>query len=197
MVAYFYNGNSSIFVLVTSIFIELLLLFLGALILKNKTKNTEESLGVSGAFYALTACIVFIYPIIYIIGDAFHEFDVSGDYGYMQPFVDYKWQLLVIAISLGFGYLVDFRTLQAKSIGPFISSEVIRVSILIFAIGIIGIACVEWIEDMNDFYPSENSRTTNRTPFTFENKLFPIITIIIVRMALEIWYMKRVKIYVP
>lgn len=174
---------------------ELTLLFLGALIFRKKARYRHENIGVSGAFYALFACTVFIYPLAYMIGSAFQEFTNPATYGYFQPFVDYKWQLLIMGASLGIGYLIDFKSLKNNSIGQFISSEVIRVSILLFAIGIVGIASVEWIEDMNDFYPSQNGISGNRTLFTYENKLFPIITIILVRMGLEIWYLKRVKIY--
>jgi hypothetical protein len=175
---------------------ELILLFIGALILKKRAILNDDDVGVSGAFYALLACGFFIYPLTYMIGIAFREFTFPATYGYLQPFVDYKWQLLVMGVSLSIGYLIDFKTLRNNSIGQFISKEVIRVSMLLFAVGIVGIACVELIEDMNDFYPSEQIGT-NTTLFTFENKMFPIVTIILVRMAIEVLYIKRIKVHSP
>lgn len=188
MAAIYFKGASSLFVLMASIFIELILLFIGAFMLRNKTAAKEDDIGLSGAFYALLACTFFIYPMTYILANSYNEFSKPEVYGYLQPFVDYKWELIVMTISLGIGYLVDFKTLRANSIGQFISSEVIRVSFLLFGVGILGMMWLEWLDDMSIISSPNN-------PFTHENKMIPILTIISARMLFEIWYLKRVKIY--
>ncbi len=192
MAAIYYNGESSLFVLMASIFMELVLLFIGALIMKNKIRAKEGDLGLSGASYALFACIFFIYPMAYMVGLSYNEFSTPAVHGYLQPIVDYKWQLLVMAISLGAGYLVDFKTLKNNLIGSFISSEVIRLSILLFAVGFLGMMWLEWVEEWTDF--STNYRDIN--PFTKDSKITLILIIISARMLIEIWYMKRVKVFV-
>jgi len=196
MAAIYYNGESSLFVLMASIFMELILLFLGALILKSKIPANESDLGLSGAFYALLACVFFIYPMVYMVGVSYNEFTTPANYSYMQPIVDYKWQLLLMAITLGVGYLVDFKTLNNNSIGPFISSEVIRISFLLFAVGLLGMMWLEWVEDWADFTKYNKSHIKDITSFTKDSKITLILIIISARMLIEIWYMKRVKIYI-
>jgi len=196
MAAIYYNGESSLFVLMASIFMELILLFLGALILKNKAPQKEGDLGISGASYALFACIFFIYPMAYMVGLSYNEFSTPVVHGYLQPIVDYKWQLLVMAISLVAGYLVDFKTLKNNLIGSFISSEVIRLSILLFAVGILVMMWLEWVQEWTRYITTNKAHLKDLNPFTKDSKITLILIIISARMLIEIWYMKRVKVFV-
>lgn len=195
MAVIYYNGESSLFVLMSSIFMELILLFLGAIILKNKVQEKESDLGLSGAFYAFLACTVFIYPLVYMVGDTYNEFSKPSIYGYLQPIVDYKLELFLMAISLGVGYLVDFKTLKSNSIGSFISSEVIRISMLLFAVGLLGMMWIEWLEETAEMSAYSKSDLEDANIFTNDSKITLLLLIISARMLIEIWYMKRVKIF--
>lgn len=193
MVTYYFKGDSSLFVLITSLFIELILLFIGAVLVRKSFHNEDEDIGISGVFYALFACTVFIYPMAYMLGNAYSEFTEPAAHGYFQPFIDYKWQIITMAFSLGIGYLVDFNALKNNNTGKYISSEVFRICILLFSVGLVGMICIAWIKEVTQFNSEGNQLTLSVTPYTKDTKMFPIITIIAVRMVIEILYLRRVN----
>ena len=191
MAAIFYKWEASLFVFMASIFIELILLFVGAIIVKKNTPYELSEVNVSGAAYALISCLVFIYPMAYMMGNSYGEFSSPNKLGFLQPIVDYKWEILLMAISLGVGYLSDFNSLKKKKLSEYISTEVYRVSFLLLAIGLIGMASLEGIKEMTE---ANNPGWVNGqpfNPFTKENKMIPILIMISARILIEIWYIRR------
>ena len=189
MVAFFYKWEASLFVLMASFFVEMILLFIGSFFIEKKQPFRYEDVGRSGAAYALFACTAFIYPMAYMMGDNYGEFSKPAIYGSLQPIVDYKWQILLMTLSLGVGYLADFKSLKKRDLGEYISTEVYRVCFLLFGIGLLGMMCLEGIKEIAQ--PIYSKDGIPISPFTTESKMIPIIVMISARMAIEVWYLLK------
>ena len=193
MAAFFYKWEASLFVLMASIFMEMILLFIGSIIIGNKITYKHDDIGKAGAAYALLASSALVYPMAFVMADLYGEFSKPNLYGYFQPIVDYKWQILVMAFSLGIGYLVDFKSLKGSDLGKFISEEVYRVCFLLFGIGILGMMCIVGIKEMANYYGTFLSEIEPDNPYNPSSKMIPIMLMIAARMGIEIWYLKRMK----
>ena len=168
----FFKWEASIFLLMMSLLVEMLILTLGLLMTNHLRKNKGNRNDVTGFKMAGGALpmIGLYYFITRLLASHYGEFS-DGPHGWIQPFYDYPWAILIIAVSLGGSYFVDIRSLKSESRFEKITIELVRTMIIIYGISLIGSIVV-----MVD--PSIS-------------KWIPISIMIVSRMLIEIWYLKQ------
>lgn len=188
LVAAYYKWEASVFVIMASIFLEMILLFIGAIIIGRYSRQKFSDVGRSGAFFALFACMAMLYPLAYMMGDAYGEYSDPIEYSFLQPVVDYKYEIIIMFFSLGVGYLLDFNSLKKKDLAAYLSKEVFRVSFLLFGIGLLGMMCIEFTKELSDHYGPGLINGTVKTPYSNGSKMFTILVLVSARIAIEIWF---------
>lgn len=189
LTAFFWAWDASLFVLMASLFVEMILIFIGTVLVGRNARQKTTDVGKSGAFYALFVCMFFIYPMAYMMGDTYDEFSKPNIHGLIQPVYDYKWEILVMAVLLGLGYLSDFKSLKKTNLADFISNEVYRVTFVIFGLGLLGMMCIEGIDEMTEIPPTFLENGKQIFPFPKDTKWIPITVMISGRVGIEIWYL--------
>ena len=179
--AAFYKWEASLFLMIVSMSMELFILSLGILILRIRNKLpekkgwNEKSINLS----FIVGLAAFTYIFARELGDYYGEFsNFDQELKLFQPIIEFKWSLIVIIISLGLSYYIDIKQLKLPERKNAILSEVFRLAILVFTIITV---CITLPLFYREFSQSDEGL----------NKWVLVITCILLRMSIEIWYLKE------
>lgn len=177
----FFNWNSSLFVILGALMIEMIILMIGAIILRNELGQNALDLNLKGIIYGTLAGLTASYPLAHFLGSHYGEFGMMDtEENSLLAIFYYKYEFLLIALSLGLGYLISFKDLVTKERSERFTTEFFRILIILLLLSFLGII---FPAASKEFY--DNKRTVD--------KWIPITIFIGVRVLLEIWYLFEKK----
>lgn len=181
LVAAFFNWDASIFLVITAMIVELIILSLGMFLLRKTLIRKKNDVTPMGFLFAVAFMLAICLPIGYNLGLYYNEFPNDPSLMWWEKVFTYKWSLLVIAISFAVGYLTDLKQITHENRGERLTTELFRLSIQIFFISWAGMLCILFGTSMM----TVESETLS--------KWIPIALMIVLRMGIEIWYMDQKK----
>ncbi len=148
--AAFYKWEASLFLVLISMIIEMLVLATGILIVGEKLQLKKNDISASALVSSVIFMIIINYPIAINLGLYYNEFgDYSGKLNWIKPIWDNKGSILLIAVSIGTCYLSDFAQLKSSQRGERFTTELFRLSMQLFFLGISGIMCILYNKELN------------------------------------------------
>ena len=161
--------------------IELFILGLGILILRirNKLPEKKDWYEKDINLPAIIGLALLAYLFARELGNYYGEFsNYNNKLNLLQPIMEFKGSLFVIVISLSISYYIDIKQLKLPERKNAILSEVFRLAILVFTIIIV---CITLPLFYHEFSHNEGEL----------NKWILIFLSILLRMVIEIWFMKE------
>lgn len=177
----YFNWNTSLFVILGTLMIELLILLIGAFIIRHELGQDAQDLNLKGVIAGTLIGISMSYPLAYLLGRHYGEFElVEDEQDLLWPIILFKYEFLLIAISLGIGYFISFKELITKERSERFTTEFFRVFIILLLLAFSGTL---FMAASKEFY--DNKRPVD--------KWIPIATFLGARILLEIWYLFEKK----
>lgn len=121
------------------------------------------------------------YPLAHLLGSHYGEFGMMDtEENTLLAILPYKYEFLLIALSLGIGYLISFKDLVTKERSERFTTEFFRIFIILLFLSFLGLL----------FPVASKELYNNKHPVA---KWIPITIFIGLRILLEIWYLFEKK----
>lgn len=177
----YFNWNSSLFVILGALMIEMVILMIGAIIIRRELGQNAGDLNLKGIIYGTLAGLTASYPLAHLLGSHYGEFGIYDDQeNTLLAILQFKYEFILIGVSFGIGYLVSFKDLITKERSERFTTEFFRIFIILLLMSFIGLL---FPVASKEFY--DNKRPVD--------KWIPITIFISVRILLEIWYLFEKK----
>lgn len=177
----YFNWNTSLFVILGALMIELVILMIGAFIVRNELGQNAKDLNIKGIVSGTLFALVISYPMAYLLGRHYGEFGLLEDeHDLFRPIFLFKYEFLLVAASLGIGYLLSFKDLITKERSERFTTEFFRVFVILL---LLAFSSTLFMAASREFY--DNKRPVD--------KWIPIATFLAARILLEIWYLFEKK----
>lgn len=171
--AAFLKWEASIFVLMFSLLMEVLILLIGLLLTDSK-RNANDDTDPVQIGIALIPLVLFYYGMTYLMGRFYSEFPVSSPHGWKEPFIEFWLPLTIMAVSLSVTYYIHTRSIRSSPARfENLKAELIRTMFVIYGSTMAGCLFVLAMPETS--------------------KWIPLSLVIISRMLVEIWYVWKSK----
>jgi len=179
MMAAFYKWEASLFLLIFAMLLEMCVLMIGVLIVGFSSPRKADDMHPIHVFGMSMIFLVCTFPLAFYLGEFYHEYSQEKSGNWLLPFRDYFWPIIAMAISIGIGYLVDMGQLRKVDRSERFTTDLVRLCIQLFGVGFITFIVLLFFRELQEG--------------TWPNKWIPVSLIIVLRMLLEIWYLRRKK----